>query len=136
MQGARGEEKVGKAIDRSDDVLILPARMLAGHLRRRRTVLSDPEISDIYARLAAALAYCAIGRGAQAARQFCARRAASTTGSERLDYGLVNARAVAIFGHGHVVETLDEVGDVGVLVEGVAHHEKASNDLGYLEVFG
>jgi hypothetical protein len=44
-----------RAISRQRGVLVLPSRMLAGHLARREARLTPPEIQALHARLAAAL---------------------------------------------------------------------------------
>lgn len=43
------------AVTRRDGVLILPARMLAGHLKRRGGTIPPERVKDVYQRLAAAL---------------------------------------------------------------------------------
>jgi hypothetical protein len=43
------------AISRREGVLILPARMLAGHLERRGGSIATERVKDVYQRLAAAL---------------------------------------------------------------------------------
>jgi hypothetical protein len=45
-----------RAVSRQRGVVVLPARMLAGHLARRRPELSPGEVEEIHARLSAALA--------------------------------------------------------------------------------
>jgi hypothetical protein len=42
------------AVSRQRGVTVLPARMLAGHLARRRVVLSGEEAAALHARLSAA----------------------------------------------------------------------------------
>jgi hypothetical protein len=44
-----------RGVSRQRGVLVLPARMLAGHLARRPAKLSPPEVAALHARLAAAL---------------------------------------------------------------------------------
>jgi len=44
-----------RAVSKHNGVLVLPARMLAGHLARRAPTLSAERVAEIYARLAAAL---------------------------------------------------------------------------------
>jgi Nuclease-related domain len=46
---------VGSPVSRRRGVLIVPARMLAGHLMRRRTVLSPAEVTQSYSRIVSAL---------------------------------------------------------------------------------
>jgi Nuclease-related domain len=46
---------VGKAVSRRRGVLILPARMLAGHLIRRTPVLTPVQVNERYARIVSAL---------------------------------------------------------------------------------
>jgi len=43
------------AVTRRDGVVILPARMLAGHLQRRGGTIPQERVNDVYRRLAAAL---------------------------------------------------------------------------------
>ena len=43
------------AMSRRDGVLILPARMLAGHLRRRTANIPPARVAEVYGRLAASL---------------------------------------------------------------------------------
>ena len=43
------------AVTRRDGVLILPARMLAGHLQRRARTITPERVNDLYQRLAAVL---------------------------------------------------------------------------------
>ena len=47
---------VGAAVSRQRGVLVLPARMLAGHLRRSRQLLSVEEARQLHVRLAAGVA--------------------------------------------------------------------------------
>ena len=46
---------VGSPVSRRRGVLILPARMLAGHLMRRRAVLTPVQVNERYARIVSAL---------------------------------------------------------------------------------
>ena len=46
---------VGRPVSRQRGVTVLPARMLAGHLRRRPVKLSGPEAVELHARLRAAV---------------------------------------------------------------------------------
>jgi hypothetical protein len=44
-----------RPVSRQRGVLVLPARMLAGHLERRERKLGDSEVERLHARLLAAL---------------------------------------------------------------------------------
>lgn len=46
---------VSPAVTRRDGVVILPARILAGHLQRRGGTIPPERVNDVYRRLAAAL---------------------------------------------------------------------------------